>query len=133
MRTHLTSTGYAVRRAFAALAIAVVGVVGVAGVGVTPALADSPVAHRAIASPAMALSGTNFNAGYIISDYAFYNSNSMTQPEIQSFLSTMIGSCSNANCLNIKRVTTFDRAADRNICAPYKGAPSELASAIIYK
>lgn len=87
-----------------------------------------------IAGPTMtALSGSSFEPGNIISDHLFYDKNAMTQAQIQAFLDAKIGTCSNGNCLNIKRVTTTTRPADRTMCAEYLGAANELASAIIYK
>jgi putative cell wall-binding protein len=82
---------------------------------------------------ASALDGKDFNAGYIISDYAFYNGAAMTQLEIQNFLAQMIGGCQNGKCLNTVRTNTFDRPADRTVCAAYDGLPNELASVIIFK
>ncbi len=82
---------------------------------------------------AQAFSGSDFQPGNIISDDAFYDSNAMSEEEIQAFLDDKIGTCSNSNCLNVKRTDTFSRAADRNICTAYSGAPSERTSTIIFK
>lgn len=82
---------------------------------------------------AWALSGNDFQPGNIISNDAFYDSNAMTEQEIQAFLDAKTGTCSNSNCLNVKRTNTFDRPADRNVCASYTGAANELTSAIIFK
>ncbi len=93
------------------------------------------VALVAVQAPvaANAFTGSDFQRGYIISDSQFYDSNAMTQDEIQAFLSKMAPSCSNSNCLPIVRTNTFDRPADRNICTSYTGASGELASTIIFK
>lgn len=80
-----------------------------------------------------ARSGADFDPGYIISDELFYRSGDMSQAEIQAFLSAMVGSCSNSNCLNVKRTTTYTRDADRTVCKKYVGASNELTSAILYK
>ena len=85
------------------------------------------------AESAAAISGSEFQAGNVISDDAFYDSSAMSQEEIQAFLDRMIGTCANLNCLNIKRTNTFDRAADRTVCAAYTGAAGELTSTIIFK
>jgi len=108
----------------------VVGALIVAAVGVS-GLVASPAPAEAAAG---ALSGSAFQPGNIISDDAFYDSNGMSQEEIQAFLDEKIGTCTNSNCLNIKRTDTFDRPADtRGICAAYTGAAGELAAAIIFK
>lgn len=84
------------------------------------------------ANTAEALSGSQFDPGHIISDQYFYDGNAMSQAEIQLFLNQKVGTCLNANCLNVLRVDTFDRpAADQ--CAPYSGAAQESAAAIIFK
>ncbi|MEO6115897.1 MAG: hypothetical protein ABIP33_05885, partial [Pseudolysinimonas sp.] len=94
----------------------------VAGIG----LAQAP-------DQAEAFSGSDFQAGNIISDTQFYDSNAMTESEIQAFLSSKEGSCTNSNCLSVVRTNTFNRDADRTICTSYTGANGELASTIIFK
>lgn len=84
-------------------------------------------------STASAYTGADFDRGYIISDAQFYDNDAMTEAEIQSFLDTKIGTCNDANCLNIVRTNTFSRAADRTVCASYTGAAAETTAAIIYK
>ncbi len=122
-----TSMRGAAAKFLAAIALAALSAAGLA----TPAVATSePSPTRAYAA---ALSGSSFDAGYIISDYAMYNRNALTQPEIQAFLDAKIGTCNNSNCLNIKRTTTFNRAADRTVCAAYTGAANELTSTILFK
>lgn len=46
-----------------------------------------------ISGRASALSASDFNAGYIISDQQFYNSNAMTASDVQSFLNARGSSC----------------------------------------
>lgn len=99
-------------------ALAILGVVG--GLLVAP-------------SPASAYTGSDFDAGYIISDKQFYSKDAMTAAEIQSFLDSKIGVCQNSNCLNVVRTNTFSRAADRTVCDAYTGAANETTAAIIYK
>ena len=83
---------------------------------------------------ASAFTGNDFQAGEIISDDLFYDSNAMSEAEIQSFLDSKIGTCSNSNCLNIKRMTTIDRGpSTHNLCSAYTGASNELTSSVIYK
>lgn len=88
-----------------------------------------------IAGPAEradALSGSQFDPGYIISDANFYNGSAMTQAEIQSFLDSKVATCANSNCLEIKRTDTVTRPAN-SYCSEYVGAAGELTSAIIFK
>jgi len=53
-----------------------------------------------------AQAGTIWDAGDIISDAEFYDSKAMTASEIQAFLNAQIGTCSNAQCLNVITITT---------------------------
>ena len=111
--------------------LASAGIVLAGGVSASAEL-ETPLLPRAVSAP-VALSGSQFDPGNIISDALFYDGNAMTQPQIQAFLASMVGSCTNANCLSALRVTTVSRAADRTVCGAYTGAANELASMIIYK
>ena len=82
---------------------------------------------------ASGLSGSGFDPGYIISDANFYNSDALSQAEIQNFLDAKIGNCQSALCLNVLRVDSTTRAADRTVCGTYAGASQELASTVIFK
>lgn len=84
-------------------------------------------------APAQAITGSEFDPRYIISDSQFYDANAMTEAQIQAFLVQMVGYCSNSNCLADYRQTTTSRAADRTVCAAYQGAANEKASTIIFK
>jgi hypothetical protein len=53
------------------------------------------------AAPASAVTGSDFVAGNIISDDLFYDPAGMSQSDIQSFLNSKIGSCTNGQCLNV--------------------------------
>lgn len=79
-----------------------------------------------------ALSGAEFDPGNIISDAVFFNSGAMNEAQVQNFLNSMIGSCSNGNCLNVKTLTTTTRAGDA-MCGTYQGAAAEPVSRIIVK
>ena len=83
-------------------------------------------------TPAAALSGSQFDPSLIISDANFYNGNAMTEAQIQAFLDSKVPTCSNANCLTIKRTDTTSRAANA-YCSAYEGGPAELTSTIIFK
>jgi hypothetical protein len=85
------------------------------------------------AAPAEALSGSEFNAGNIISDAAFYDANAMSEAQIQSFLAAQVGSCANANCLAVATVNTFNRPADAMCAGAYTGAAGERTATVIYK
>jgi hypothetical protein len=121
-----------------AIAAATIGAAGVppsaAGSGAENAAA--PKAPAANLAPQVV--GSQFNAGNIISDSLFFDSNAMTEAGIQSFLSSKIGSCSNSNCLNVLRTTTRNVPAVYSsngtlVCNPYAGAGTETAAAIIFK
>jgi hypothetical protein len=49
---------------------------------------------------AMALSGSNWNAGHIIDNAVFTDSNTMDVPQIQSFLNAKVGACDNSGSQN---------------------------------
>lgn len=61
---------------------------------------------------AATLSGAQFDPGRIIDDALFYDRNAMTTNEIQAFLDSKIGSCSNGQCLNVYSVDYGGRARD---------------------
>lgn len=82
---------------------------------------------------AVALSASEFDPGYIISDEQFYASGAMSQDEIQRFLDAKIGVCQNALCLNVLRVDTPTTTLDFGTCATYAGGVGESAARIIYK
>lgn len=90
-------------------------------------------------APAEALSGADFDPGYIISDTAFYERNAMSEAEIQAFLNAKIGSCANGQCLNVGSFSTTPRArivstsTGQVRCEAYNPAPTERAAAIIFK
>jgi len=86
----------------------------------------------ATSQPATALDGSQFDPGNIISDQVFFNGGAMSEGQIQGFLDARIGSCTNGNCLNVKRIDTQSRAADQ-MCGAYQGAAQEPASRIIAK
>jgi putative cell wall-binding protein len=87
---------------------------------------------------AQALTGSDFNAGYIIDDANFYNPNAMTQADIQAFLEAKEPGACGGNCLKNFTYTTQNLtpvvAQDGNkLCTPYVGVANEPASQIIYK
>jgi hypothetical protein len=92
------------------------------------------VGFSAAVSPdrAEALSGAEFDPGFIISDAVFFNGRAMDEARVQSFLEQRIGACTNSNCLSAKRVDTTSRKADA-MCGAYQGASGERVSRIIAK
>src|SRR5690606_31297997 len=85
------------------------------------AVALSAIAALALAVPlsavgdaprADALSGSDFDPGYIIDDALFYDGNAMTAAQIQAFLDEKIGSCQNGQCLNLYALYYGGRARD---------------------
>lgn len=86
------------------------------------------------ARPARAADIADFDPGYLISDYLFYNSDAMTQAEIQAFLESQGSPCAkdSTNCLDVFRQSTTTRAATAR-CAEYRGEANESAARIIFK
>ncbi|MGV8911281.1 MAG: LGFP repeat-containing protein [Rhodoglobus sp.] len=115
--------GERIRRVFAALVVG--SVLAVAGV-----VALAP-------EPAEAVTGSEFDPGFIISDDLFFDRYSMSEAEVQAFLVQMVPSCVAGNgypCLKNYSVATYDRpSAGTGHCAPYAGSASEPASRIIVK
>ena len=105
---------------------AVVMILALVG-GVLTGTAMTPGSDRA-----QALAGTDFDPGNIISDEVFFASGTMDENQIQRFLDTSIGTCTNGNCLNVKSLPTTTRAADP-MCGRYEGAASEGVARIIAK
>ena len=103
--------------------IAVIGVFAI-GVAIVPSAA------------AQALSGSDFQAGYIISDSNFYDSNSMSVADIQNFMNARVPSCSPADgvpCLKDYVESTTNKAGTAGRCTSYSGAANESAATIIYR
>ncbi len=73
----------------------------------------------------------DFDRGYIISDAQFYDSDAMTEAQIQSFLTSRSATCQNTRCLDILRQNTID--LDLSRCSVYRGASNETVARIIYK
>ncbi|GGL66009.1 hypothetical protein GCM10009706_00580 [Curtobacterium citreum] len=79
---------------------------------------------------ASALSGSQFDAGNIISDAEFYNGGGMSESAIQSFLNAQIGTCSSSSCLNVGRYSLNSHGADA-MCSAVTGGSSLSAAQII--
>ncbi|TDT66062.1 hypothetical protein [Frigoribacterium sp. PhB116] len=108
------------KRLTAALAAVAVVAAGLVGIDAT-----TP-------TPAQALSGGEFDPGYVISDAVFFNGGAMSEAQVQSFLTAQVGGCTNGACLDVLRVDTQTRAADA-MCGRYAGAGQESVARIIAK
>jgi hypothetical protein len=95
-------------------------------------LASALVGFGSSAAQAIALSGSDFQPGSIISDAMFYDTATMTSAQIQGFLASEEPSCSPGyTCLASFSQDTVSHAADSR-CAAYTGVAGQLASDIIY-
>jgi putative cell wall-binding protein len=93
---------------------------------------------------AKALSNSDFQAGYIISDANFYSTNAMSQAQIQTFLNAQEpGTCGANGCLKSTLWPTTSKAEEIStsnpktkgnvLCQAYTSAGNETAAAIIFK
>jgi hypothetical protein len=83
---------------------------------------------------AAAASGSDFNAGNIMSDAVFYKSGSMTKDQIQSFLNSKVTDCrSGYTCLKSYSQQTASQSAKREGCKAYSGSAKETSASIISK
>ncbi|HZY77227.1 MAG TPA: VCBS repeat-containing protein, partial [Jatrophihabitantaceae bacterium] len=88
----------------------------------------------AVAQPrhASALSGSQFNAGNIISDKDFYNSKAMTVAQVQSFLNAEVPDCqSGYTCLPQYTTKTTSQPAKPGLCKAYTGQAKQTAAQVI--
>ena len=98
-------------------------------------LAGALLPAAAPAPSAAALSGSEFDAGNIISDEVFFAGGAMNAADIQSFLNARVVSCVGANgwpCLKDYRAPTANQAADA-YCGAYPGGGNDSAAEIIAK
>lgn len=86
---------------------------------------------------AEAYTAADFDPGYIVSDGVFFNSSSMNESQIQTFLQSQVPNCapvSGVQCLPAYTTSSTSRpAATGGQCQAYQGAASESASRIIFK
>ena len=96
----------------------------------------SPSASPTLPPPPPAEILVNFDPGNIVSDAVFYNTDTMTAADIQTFLEQKNPQCipgaDGTMCLKNFRANTRTKAADDH-CSAYQGARRERASTIIYK
>jgi hypothetical protein len=121
-----------VHRLVGALSLALAAV---AGIGAAPAQAqqDTQVPSAVVTAAAADLDPADFDPGRIISDYNFFNSDAMTEGEVQAFLEER--NCrpkDDSVCLWEYRETTTTQADQGpGHCETYTGKPRQRASAII--
>lgn len=85
-------------------------------------------------SPAQAADLSQFRPGNIISDRVFFNSGSMNEGQVQSFLNARVPSCASGYvCLKNYSQNTWTRPADRYCPGTYAGGSGEPAARIIVK
>lgn len=100
------------------------------------AVQTSPAAATAIveaAGPVKAADLSQFRPGNIVSDAVFFDRNTMTEAQIQSFLEQKVPRCeSGYTCLKDWYDTSRTTSADA-MCGAYSGGTRERASRIIYK
>ena len=87
------------------------------------------------ADPAVAVDGSGFDAGNIISDELFFNSSTMSEQQVQGFLEARMPGCTapagNPGCLRNYRTDSNARAAN-NQCSLYPAESGQLASHYIF-
>ncbi len=127
---------FSVRPLFLSL-VAVLGLI----VGLfTPVAASAVVTPTAPASSVAAVSGPiaktyldGFDPGNIISDAVFFDKDTMSEGDIQSFLNARVPRCQSGYvCLKDAMDTSRNTSADA-MCNAYTGAGRESAARIIYK
>jgi hypothetical protein len=93
-------------------------------------LVSASVSHP---DPAAAVDGSQFRPGNIISDAVFYNSGTMSEADIQTFLQQRVPSClAGYTCLKDYRQATSSQTAKVEGCAAYAGRADQTAASIIY-
>lgn len=107
-----------------------------AGAATAPAAAAEPeaAASRTESSTVVKTADTStFRAGNIISNAVFFNEDTMTATQIQTFLEKKVPTCrSGYTCLKDKYDTSRSTSADA-MCGAYSGGVRERAARIIYK
>lgn len=131
------STGF---RALARLLVVAVLIVcgAVASVSPAGAVTVASMAPRSVADTVVKTSLSGFDPGTLISDDLFYDSNAMSASDIQSFLDSKIGTCTNGRCLNVLNVDISSRPARYStttgnlVCESIQGG-SMRVSELVYR
>lgn len=83
--------------------------------------------------PASAANANDFDPGFIVSDETFYDSSTMTEAQIQTYLEQKVPTCrSGYICLKDARDNSRARSADP-MCSAFDARSNERASSIIYR
>ena len=136
-----TSTLHNKRSRLGLLAVITAAVLAITGLGIVPT-----------ASPALALTGAEFDPGYIISDSVFFDGQSMNGDQVQAFLESKAPACTINNgepshaagaaygstsiatdCPKTYRQQTPNMAAQAGYCSAYTGGASERFADIVAK
>ena len=130
---------HALQRVAALTMAAVLLIGGVSATGSAAVAAESTQARASASVPSPATSViktadlSRFQPGNIISDAAFFNSGSMGEAQIQSFLQSKVPACQSGYvCLKDWYDTSRTTSADA-MCGAYSGGMRERASTIIFK
>ena len=124
------------RRWTAALVVLALALGLVSWASATPASAQSPAGTSASAATGIQKTAdlSLFRAGNIMSNEVFFDSSTMNESQIDSFLRSKVSQCqSGYTCLKDFRQATTSRAADSYCGGAYQGEASESAARIIYK
>lgn len=114
-----------------AVGVAVAGA-SVGSVGAAE-LTEAKASDGAASNLAHAADTRTFKPGNIISDAVFFDSATMSEAQIQTFLESKVASCrAGSVCLKDYRVDTRSIPADA-MCQAYAGGGVERASRVIYK
>jgi hypothetical protein len=126
------SSGFRLR--VRSLVTALLTAIAVVGSVVVPAtIGDLATARASSAWPEYTIDISKFNAGRIITDDLFFDSDAMTAADVQSFLNDKVSTCDPGyTCLKSKKDATYDIPANP-MCTAYDGGGRESAATIIYK
>ena len=119
-------------------AVLAIGMLGAGGTAASAApFASLPASSAAVTSaaqtPIQMADLSKFEPGNIISDAVFYNSGTMGEAQIQTFLEDRVPTCqSGYTCLKDWYDTSRTTSADA-MCGAYSGGVRERSSTIIYK
>lgn len=129
----MVSTSSAPRRLAAVILTAVLALTTAIAGQVAPPPAAAAPAESAQTSIAYMAALSQFRPGNIISNEVFFDSGTMTEDQVATFLRQKVPACqSGYTCLRDFRETTASRAAD-NYCGAYTGGVNEPSARIIIK
>ncbi|MEE1324001.1 MAG: hemagglutinin [Bifidobacteriaceae bacterium] len=109
---------------------AIVAVIATLG-GVGWLISYEVTIHRLIATQQATYQEYGFNPGRIITDAKFFDSMTMTEPQIQSFLNEKGASCTQQACLRSETFDTHDWTASEG-CTRYVSRGKQTAAQIVF-